>query len=143
MYKKIFFDTNIIVDLYDKDRPSHKFSTTCYLYILDKNIQLFTSCDIITTIYYILSKRDKQKALNQIDDINQTLKVVEFENKEIKLTCDLMKKDSDYDDLEDTMQYILAKKMKCDLIISNDKNFTSKEIEIMSSKEFCDLIIDS
>ena len=140
MFKTIFFDTNIIVDIFDDSRNSHPYSLKTHAYIIDQKINLYTSCDIITTIYYILSKRDKQKALSQIEDINQTLKVVEFANKEVKLTCALMRKDSDYHDLEDTMQYILAQKMECDLIISNDKNFTSKDIKIMSSEEFCSFL---
>ncbi len=49
-----------------------------------------------------------------------------------------MLEDDDYKDLEDTIQYIMAKKIKCDLIISNDKNFISKEIELITSKKFCE-----
>ena len=47
-----------------------------------------------------------------------------------------MLEDSDYNDLEDTIQYILALKENCDLILTNDKNFISKEIPMMSSEEF-------
>ncbi len=137
MYKKIFFDTNIIIDIFDDERVFHQFSLNANAYIINQDIELYTSCDIITTIYYILSKRDRALALEQIIDINQTLKIIEFSNKEVNKTCNLMKEDSDYTDLEDTMQYILAQKVGCDLIISNDKNFISKELEVMSSKEFC------
>jgi len=92
---------------------------------------------LITTIYYIDSKEDTHQALLHIQDINTTLKVIEFSNKEITETCNLMLQDKDYQDLEDTIQYIMAKKEKCDLIISNDKNFISKDIRLMSSEEFC------
>jgi len=68
--------------------------------------------------------------------INQTLIIIEFSNKEVEETCNLMLEDSDYKDLEDTIQYIMAKKYECDLIISNDKNFMSKDIKLMSSEEF-------
>lgn len=39
--------------------------------------------------------------------------------------------------LEDTIQYILAKKENCNLILSNDENFYAKDIEVISSEEFC------
>ena len=52
-------------------------------------------------------------------------------------SCDLMVSDNRYKDLEDTIQYIMAKKEKCNLIISNDKNFASDDIKLMSSEEFC------
>ncbi len=136
MYKKIFFDTNIIVDIFDDARSTHRYSLESHAYIVSEDISLCTSCDIITTIYYILSKRDKKAALSQIEDINQTLDVVAFGNKEVEATCRLMRKDSDYTDLEDTIQVILAQKAGCDLIISNDKKFVSKEIEVMSSPVF-------
>jgi len=48
-----------------------------------------------------------------------------------------MIQDSSYSDLEDTIQYILAKKLKCDFIISNDKNFISKDIKLLSSEKIC------
>ncbi len=138
MYKKIFFDANIIADIFDDRRNTHKYSVKTYLFILENQIELFTSCDIITTIYYIEAKYDKKKALEKISNINQTLSVIDFSNKEVTQTYELMKSDINYIDLEDTIQYILAKKAECDLIISNDKNFVSKDIELLSSKEFCE-----
>ncbi len=47
-----------------------------------------------------------------------------------------MLQDKEYKDLEDTLQYLLAKKQKCEIILSNDKNFVSKDIEILDTKEF-------
>ena len=64
------------------------------------------------------------------------MKVIDFSNKEIAQTCKLMKEDESYKDLEDTLQYVLAKKENCDMIISNDKKFASKEIELLSSTAF-------
>ncbi len=42
------------------------------------------------------------------------------------------------DDLEDSLQYISAKKMMCDVIVTNDKMFYSEEIEILTSNAFVD-----
>jgi predicted nucleic acid-binding protein len=137
MFKNIFIDANIILDLYDEDRLNHIYSTKLYRFILkNENMTPYTSCDLITTVYYINSKNNMQQALCNIRDINKTLKVIEFSNKEIEETCELMTIDTDYKDLEDTIQYILAKKYKCDLIVTNDKNFVCKDIPIISSKEF-------
>lgn len=134
---KLFLDANIFLDIYDNTRSFHQYSRELYKYVSKNKNKLYTSCDLITTIYYINSKIDKNQALLNIQDINKTLKVIEFSNKEIVQTCDLMLIDNDYVDLEDTIQYIMAKKIKCDLIISNDKNFVSKDIELMTSKQFC------
>jgi predicted nucleic acid-binding protein len=140
MYNAIFFDANIILDIFDNTRKQHASSAKSYLYILEQGIHLSTSCDIITTLYYVYSKQNKQDALDYIEKVTQTLDVIAFSNEEVNTTCQLMREDKDYNDLEDTIQYILAQKMQCDLIISNDKKFISKEIEIMNSEAFCALI---
>ena len=138
MYKKIFLDANILLDTFSTNRPNYIYSFKSYEYILkDIGIELFTSCDIITTIYYVGIKFDKSSILDKIIDVNKTLKVIDFSNKEIAQTCTLMKENKNYKDLEDTIQYILAKKQNCDLIISNDENFYASDIEVISSEEFC------
>ena len=127
----------IFIDIFNSDRKYHEYSCRFYQYVLEKNFLLFTSCDLITTIYYIDAKRDTTQALQNIQLINKTLKVIEFSNKDIEETCNLMIDDTGYNDLEDTIQYMLAKKHKCNMIISNDKNFASKDLKLLTSEEFC------
>ena len=137
MYKRIFLDANILLDYADKNRTFHEVSTKCIKYCLEQNLDLYTSCDLITTIYYVVSKKNKTKALEEVQRINNFCNVIEFSNNDIKQTCDLMLEDSDYKDLEDTVQYLLAQKCQCDLIVSNDENFVSKSIKLISSSDFC------
>lgn len=139
---KVFLDANILLDVSNNKRVFHKFSVDTYNYLLT-NAQIFTSCDLITTIYYINSKQDKKKALLNIQAISKTLKIIEFSNKDLEESCKLMLEDSDYNDLEVTIQYVMAKKYNCELIISNDKNFVSKDIKILTSEEFCKNYINS
>ena len=130
-------DANVIFDIYDKNRPFYKESSEVISILLQqKDIELFTSCDIITTLYYVLSKKGKIDVLDSILDLNELCSVVEFSNFEIDESCKLMKKNKKFTDLEDTIQYIIAKKASCDLILSNDKKFVSNEMVLMSSKEF-------
>jgi len=137
MYKKVFLDANIIADIYDESRPCHEQSDRAItLLVQDKSIELFTSCDIITTIYYILSKENRDYALDAIMQINELCTIVEFGNDEVFRSCMLMKKNTLYKDLEDTIQYVMAQKESCDLILSNDKGFVSDGIKLMRSEEF-------
>ena len=137
MYKKVFIDANIFIDTNDKDRKTYNESLNILKYLTINKIEIYTSCDLIITIYYILSKKSKTNALNGIEQINKICKVIEFSNKEVSQTCELMKQNKNYKDLEDTLQCVLAKKLSCELIISNDKNFYSDEIRLMSSEIFC------
>jgi predicted nucleic acid-binding protein len=140
MYKKVFLDANIFIDKEDESRDFEQNSLKILSYFLTNEIELCTSCDLITTIYYILAKKDKQKALDSIEQINQFCKIIDFGNKEVYETCNLMRENTEHKDLEDTIQYILAKKEECDLIISNDKNFVSVDIDLMTTKEFLEKI---
>lgn len=136
MYKKVFLDANIFIDKEIESRDIDKNSLNTLIYLVENEIKIYTSCDLITTVYYILSKEDKKNALNKIEEITDFCKIIEFSNKEVKQTCELMKSNPNYKDLEDTIQYILAKKEECDLIISNDKNFVSEDIKLLSTTQF-------
>lgn len=136
-YRKVFLDANVILDMYDENRPFHKESSKAILTLLEqKDVDLFTSCDIITTLYYLLSKKGKEEALDSILDVNEMCLVIEFANREIEESCQLMKKNKNFKDLEDTIQFVMAKKAGCDLILSNDKGFVSEGIVLMRSGEF-------
>ena len=138
---KVFLDANIILDVFDTKRAFHLYSIRVYEYLLKHNHQIFTSCDLITTIYYVLAKIDKTLALTNVQKIVKTLQLIHFSNEEIELACNLMLRDEEYKDLEDTLQYLLAKKQQCDIILSNDKNYISKDIEIFDTKEFFEKFI--
>ena len=136
-YKRVFLDANIILDVYDDKRPFHVESSEAISMLLQqKDVDIFTSCDIITTLYYVLSKKGKMDALDSILDINELCTVIEFGNREIEESCRLLKSNKNFTDLEDTIRYIMAKKASCDLILSNDKGFVSKGVALMSSGEF-------
>ncbi len=136
MYKRVFLDANILIDANDISRPRYQEGLDILISLAKQEVGIYTSCDLITTIYYILAKQNRAKALDSVEQINQFCTVIDFDNKEVQMCCDLMRSDSNFGDLEDTLQYILAQKAKCDLIISNDARFYSKEIELMSSSEF-------
>jgi len=47
-----------------------------------------------------------------------------------------IKSNKNFKDLEDTIQFVMAKKVGCDLILSNDGGFVSEGIDLMGSREF-------
>ena len=132
----VFVDANILIDLKDKNRKNFESVLAIFNYLVEQNIKIFTSCDLITTIYYILSKQNKQYALESIEQINKICKIIQFSNKELLQTTQLMREDKNFKDLEDTIQYVLAKTAKCNIILSNDKNFYSPEIKCFTSEKF-------
>ena len=135
--KKVFFDANIFNDIFDVKRSTHVYSNEAYLGSLRKGIVIYTSCDIATNVYYITAKyTTRADALNAIEYLKTTVEIISFGEEELTQTITLMRKDADYKDLEDTIQYIMAVKEKCDLIVTNDKRFVSKKIPSLTSKVF-------
>lgn len=135
MIQRIFVDANVINDIYDEKRPFHTASYTCLEVCLKQAITLVTSCDLVTTIYYITCKtQGRAKALVAIEQIQTVFEIAPFGNRELDAAVQLMQQDSDYQDLEDTIQYILAQKAGCELILSNDAKFVAKDLRIMNSE---------
>jgi predicted nucleic acid-binding protein len=139
MYKKVFLDANVLIDAYDMTRPLSAFSKQALTTLLGyEEVELYTSCDIITTIYYLRVKQDREKALDDIIQINSFCKIIEFGNLEVIKSCKLIKENRKYKDLEDTLQFVMAQKVGADLILSNDQAFVSEAIELMSTKALCE-----
>ncbi|NPA58374.1 MAG: type II toxin-antitoxin system VapC family toxin [Aquificae bacterium] len=134
-YKRVFVDGNVILDYFLKDRPFSKYSEKVIDYLVENDVNLLTSCDLITTVYYVLSKKDKTEAMLNIKDAAELFYIIPFSNEETKKAIELMERDKNFKDLEDTLQYVLAKENQCDLIISNDENFFSPDIKVVSTKE--------
>ena len=80
MYKKVFIDANIFIDINDENRTAYSDSLAILEHLTQNKVGIYTSCDLITTIYYILSKVDRDHALGAIEKINKICKVVEFSN---------------------------------------------------------------
>ena len=135
--KKVFFDANIFNDIFDQNRAAFADSSKAFTGALKHGMTICTSCDIITNIYYITAKYvSKDKALEAIALLNTSVHILPFGAKELTQTITLMRNDADYNDLEDTIQYILALNHRCDLIVTNDQNFVAKEIACMSTASF-------
>jgi len=136
--KKVFLDANILIDILDTNRPSSVESAEVFEVLVRgvENFTLFTSCDLLTTVYYFTRKPLGQKiALEKIKKLNHIIKVIEFGNSEVSEAIELMERNEKYSDLEDTIQYVMARKEKCDYIITNDKKFASGDVPVLSSEE--------
>jgi predicted nucleic acid-binding protein len=143
---KLFFDANILMDIAYEERPLSKESSKLYSCLIQNisTYEIYTSCDLITTLYYVLRKQmGNVKVLQQIKLINHIIKVVEFGNNEVDEAIFLMEHNEKFSDLEDTIQFVMAKKERCDYIVSNDKGFFSHDIPVLTSaealKEICQL----
>lgn len=134
---KVFLDANILLDLCSHKRKYHEQSVRTVEKFLKSGAELVASSDSITTVYYVLRKLtgDKELSLLAVENLSDYITLASFSNEEVKEAINLMKADNKFRDLEDTLQYVLAKREGCSLILTNDKGFYSPDIDVRTSGE--------
>jgi predicted nucleic acid-binding protein len=54
---KVYFDTNIVIDILEKRHPFFKDSYTPFLMAVEREIEGIISASAVTDIYYIVQRR--------------------------------------------------------------------------------------
>ena len=144
MHRRIYFDTNVIVDLFDIARPFHAESLNVFKTIFEnEEIDVFVNTDTLTNLFYILRSHIKlsfDDAIEKMEFIKNSFTIVSSEIAEVEQTIDLCKKHI-FKDYEDCMQYICALKEECTLIITNNaKDFKNAQIDVITSKELSQIL---
>jgi len=135
MATKVLLDTNIVMDLFDATRVAHLSSLKVVQEFLENGAVLYVNSDTLTTSFYLLRSRKKatlEESLEAIRKITQICELVSIELQDVMTALDLCEDEaSSYSDYEDAMQYVCAKKIGAEAIVTNDKNFISEEIAII------------
>ena len=139
MHKRVYFDTNVIVDLFDEKRPFHSYSVDVFRSIFEnEEIDVFINTDTLTNLFYILRAHVKlgfDDAIEKLEFIKNSFTIVSSELNEIEHTIEICKEHI-FKDYEDGMQYICALKADCTLMITNNpKDFKNASMEVVTSKE--------
>ncbi len=133
--KKVFLDTNIIVDLIADRKPFSKYSIEIFKKAEEKKIKLFTSSHSIATTHYLLKKYLEEKILRDV--LHNLLDYVTV----IAVDTDVLKKAlrSKHKDFEDSIQILCASSVeKIDCIVTrNIKDFRDSEILVLTPDELC------
>ena len=133
---KIFIDTNIFLDLILK-REDYK-SALMIFDAIEQNIFEGVVLDItILNIDYIANK--------QVKEIRDFLLLIN-KNFTVKGASNALIEEAlrvNNSDLEDNLQYVIAKNSRVELIVTNDKKFHKGILPIMTSKEFVDKYVSN
>ena len=131
--KKVFVDTNILVDLIADRKPFSKFAVEIFNKAEENKIKLFTSSHSIATTHYLLKKYINEKELREVlHNILDYLNV-------IAVDIDTIKKGlkSKHKDFEDALQIICAysiEKIDC-IVTRNTRDFKGSEILVLTPDE--------
>jgi len=133
--KKIFVDTNILVDLLADRKPFSKYAVEIFNASENKKVKLFTSSHSIATTYYLLKKFIDDSSLRKtLLGLIEFMTVISVDTE--VLTKGLRSKQKDF---EDSIQIYCATsidKMDC-IITRNVKDFKACEILVLTPNDLC------
>jgi predicted nucleic acid-binding protein len=131
--KRVFLDTNIIVDLIADRRPFSKYAIQIFQKAESKELELFTSSHSIATTHYLLKKYLEEKELRDV-----LYNLLDFVNV-VAVDEGIIKKGlrSKHKDFEDSIQILCASSIeKIDCIVSrNTKDFKESEVPAFNPDE--------
>jgi predicted nucleic acid-binding protein len=131
--KKVFLDTNIIIDLIADRKPFSKYAIQIFQKAELKEIELFTSSHSIATTHYLLKKYLAEKELRDV--LYNFLDYITV----VAVDVDILKKGlrSNHKDFEDSIQILCASSIeKIDCIVTrNTKDFKTSEIPAFNPDE--------
>ena len=133
MNKRIFIDTNIILDLLGERDPFYEAAAKLAS-LADKGIiSLIVSPISFATVNYFLSKFESPK-------------IAKEKLRKLKILCEISIIDeqiiekglnSNFKDFEDSLQYFSALSSECEIIITrNTKDFQKSSLPVMTATQF-------
>ncbi len=136
MRKKIFLDTDVILDVAFKREPHFLYSQEV-LSLVEQNVfSGFTSSLIIANCYYIISSnKDDKAAIKAISKLRSILMILPLTDKEIGQSLS-----SDIKDFEDGIQYCICVNNKItNLITRNITDYRDVDINMLTPQDFLNL----
>jgi predicted nucleic acid-binding protein len=138
---KVLIDTNVVIDILLKRLPYYEDAILISI-LLEKGIlEGYISASSITDIYYIINKefKDKEKSLEKIKDLLDIVYIASVNEFNIYEAID-----SDWDDFEDSLQYVVGKEIDVDYIVTrNVKDYETSLIKIIEPHMLLDIIENS
>jgi len=135
---KILLDTNVVLDVLLERQPYNQVSSKIFSLSSKKNLELFITSTIVTDLYYIISKLLSRKTAKEF--LINLIEIVDICGVDKSAVFQAIK--SDFNDLEDAVQYFAATIEGIDVIITrNKKDFILSDIDILTPDEFIKEIV--
>jgi predicted nucleic acid-binding protein len=136
--KKLFVDTNIVIDLLSRREPFFEEAATLFSLADKKQIELTaSSLTIANTSYALLRQMDSNKAKAILRKLRLIVKTLQLDDKIIGLALN----DEAFAGFEDGLQYFTAIENGQELIITrNLKDFKNSKLPTMTAKQFIESI---
>ena len=135
---KAFLDTNVLMDVLQKGRPSSSFSQTIFQAVWDHKIEAVLTTQSIVDSSYVAQKAGLQKAFfDMVNKCCDHINIEQINSFDIRFAC------RNYTgDFEDDSLFYRAIDCNCDVFVTSDKKLREtyqgkhKNLRIMSPEEF-------
>lgn len=136
--RKIFVDTNIVIDLLSRREPFFEEAAILFSFADKKQIELtVSSLTIANTSYALLRQLDSISAKSILRKLRLIVNILSLDDKIIGLALN----DNTFSDFEDGLQYFTAIENEQELIITrNLKDFKNSKLPAMTAKQFIETI---
>lgn len=134
--RKVFLDTNVILDFVTR-RDGYENACDIFQAGEDQKVNLCVSFLTMANTAYVARKGRTQDELYGImEGLSEIFDILPMDDSQLKYALNIRATD-----FEDVLQYSCARHHKCDLIVtSNVKHFKFSEIDVLTPKEFLDVI---
>ena len=136
---KLFLDANVLIDFMSERLPHYLEAATVFTLAVERKCTIAVSSLSMVTSNYICCERcnmplaDWKKKANIMKSF---VEVCPVDSDDIFLSCD-----SDWSDYEDNVQYEVAKRYACDVIITrNPRDFAQSNIPVLTPDEVIEII---
>lgn len=131
--KKVFADTNIILDLLGERAPFYESAARLATLADQQKITMVVSPISFATVNYFLSKFESPRiAKEKLRKFKVIVAAATMGNDVVAKSLN-----SDFDDFEDALQYFCAVESQCEIIITrNGKDFKHALLPVMTADEF-------
>jgi predicted nucleic acid-binding protein len=130
---KLFLDTNVMLDFLGERKPFYISSSKIATLADKRKLEITVSALSFATVSYFLTKYEGvKKTKEKLRKFKVISGISELDELIIEKGLN-----SDFIDLEDSLQYFSALRAECDIIITrNCKNFKKSQIPVMTPDEF-------
>lgn len=130
--KKLFLDTNIVIDLLDKREPFCYDAVRLFTMAYNKKVQLLVSPMTYATASFLLRKHGTEEVRRLLNNFRLLSRVTTVNERTVDESLV-----SQFADFEDALQYYSALTAKAEAIITrNKKDFANSKIPVMTAGEY-------
>lgn len=137
MSKKVFLDTNILLDFLDSKRELNNEAKQLVYFLVRNKFKIVFSEDMISTIIYLIKdKEDKKLTISNFEKFtyDTNIDIIPFGVMVIRNACNYFAQNGG--DFEDLLQYFCAEKEDCVAIYTNDVKFPKLKVPVKTYGDF-------